>query len=360
MARIKYVAKTFKPDTMRVIEQANTICAQYARHGLTLTLRQLYYQFVARGLLNNEQREYKRLGDILNDARMAGQMDWDYLVDRTRNLVALPHWDNPVDIVEAGARSYRTDRWAQQPCRMEVWIEKDAGIGVIEGVCHRNDVPYFSCRGYTSVSEIWAGAQRIRRHLEAGQDVVVLHIGDHDPSGLDMSRDVEERLRVFIDGDHDRATSSQLIEELTAEVGRREVLATWQAMDPIEQSRRFRAARRALGADGWGEVSVRRIALNLDQVRMYDPPPNPAKSSDARYRRYVQETGLDESWELDALDPLVLQDLIQDAIDEHRDADSWAASTERMEADRGLLTETAERWDEVMALLATDGQDERP
>lgn len=351
MARIKYIDKTFKPDTLRVIGQANQICAEYARHGLTLTLRQLYYQFVARGLLVNEQKEYKRLGDILNDARMAGRMDWDYLVDRTRNLVALPHWDDPVDIIEATAHSYRTDRWAQQPLRMEVWIEKDAGIGVIEDVCRRNDVPYFSCRGYTSVSEIWAGAQRIRRYLESGQDVVVLHIGDHDPSGLDMSRDIEDRLRLFIDKDQEHAVTDRLIETLTAEVGADEVLATWQALDEDEQHNRALATRRALGGDGWGEVTVRRIALNFDQIERYNPPPNPAKSTDARYRRYVRDTGLDESWELDALDPLVLQDLIQDAIDEVRDADSWQQATDRMETDRELLTRTAQHWPDVVAFL---------
>jgi hypothetical protein len=353
MARIQYVNKNFKPTTLRVIRQANQICAEYAGQDLTLTLRQLYYQFVARGLLPNEQKEYDRLGAILNDARMAGLMDWDYLVDRTRNLVALPHWDDPTDIVEAVAHSYRTDRWARQPGRLEVWIEKDAGIGVIEGVCRRNDVPYFSCRGYTSVSEVWAGAQRLRTYLESGQDVVVLHIGDHDPSGLDMSRDIEERLRLFIDRDQQRAITAGIVKQLSAEVGAEQVAATWQAMSGADQRALINRHRRALGADGWGELTVRRIALNLDQVQRYNPPPNPAKSTDARYRRYVRDTGLDESWELDALDPVVLQDLIQDAIDEVRDAESWAEATDQMERDRTLLAQAARRWNDVVDFLAT-------
>jgi len=301
MARIAYIDKNFKGESLDMIQQANAICAEYDAQGLTLTLRQLYYQFVARGLLANRQQNYKRLGSILNDARMAGKMDWDYLVDRTRNLSSLAHWDSPAEIIDAVANQYRTDLWQHQPTRVEVWIEKDAGIGVIEGVCERNDVPYFSCRGYTSVSEIWSASQRLGRYTY-NQDVVILHIGDHDPSGIDMSRDIEDRLRLFIH--HDFGTSRGL--------------------------------------------EVRRIALNYDQVQQYNPPPNPAKQTDARFQRYVEDTGLYESWELDALDPVILQDLIQEQIDGVKDDDLWVEHQNAMFRERDTLQAVSSHWGEVV------------
>lgn len=338
MARICYQQKSFNPAHREIIDAANSICAEYAGQGLTLTLRQLYYQFVARDLLPNQQSEYKRLGVILNDARMAGEMDWDYLIDRTRNVVAPPHWANPADLLAKATAAYRTDLWAGQHQRVHVWVEKDAAIGVIEGVCDVNSVPYFSCRGYTSVSELWAAAQRIRYDIENGDRVTILHVGDHDPSGLDMSRDIDDRLRLFIVKDW---------------------LATWGLGMPrpvtvgaIKQHmREHMRARGGTISDDQGPWRIKRIALNRDQVDRYGPPPNPAKTTDARFRRYVDETGLSESWELDALDPVVLQGLIQDEIERVRDDATWAASYAAMEEDRMTLNELVAQWERVSRSL---------
>lgn len=342
MARITYTPKKFKPDTLAVIQQANAICAQYAAQNLSLTLRQLYYQFVARGLLPNKQSEYKRLGSILNDARMAGAMDWDYLVDRTRNLVELLHFNDPADRIQHAARAYRTDLWEPQHRRVEVWIEKDAAIGVIEAVCQTNDVPYFSCRGYTSVSEIWAGAQRLGEYIRAGEAVTILHIGDHDPSGIDMSRDIEKRLHTFITQDWLDADPNQTFMGAgmgggTFEVTHDEVIDDMQStlddpsLDPFE---------------------IKRIALTYAQVLQYAPPPNPAKQTDARYQQYVRDTGLTDSWELDALDPVDLQNLVQDEIDLIRDQQTWDDAVDEQEDERALLTKTSRHWPDVAAFVA--------
>lgn len=293
MPVIAYIDKTFTLKSLAVIAKANEICADYQRQGFDLTLRQLYYQFVARGLLPNKDTEYKRLGQIINDARLAGLLDWRYIVDRTRNLRDLAHWQTPGGVLDSAAYGYRTDRWASQPYRVEVWIEKDALVGVIAGVCNRLDVPFFSCRGYTSQSELWGAAQRLIRHGKDGQDTVVIHLGDHDPSGIDMTRDIGDRLALFGAG-----------------------------------------------------ATVRRIALNMDQVRHYQPPPNPAKLTDARATGYIARHG-DQSWELDALDPATLDALIDATIREYRDDTLWDRDTAAMETDRDLLTSVARRWNEV-------------
>jgi hypothetical protein len=111
MPRIRYVDKNFGQAALEVIREANAIIAEYAAQGYDLTLRQLYYQFVSRDLLPNWQSEYKRLGDIINDARLAGLVDWEAIVDRIRNIRALPHWSDPAAIVQAAAGSFAVDKW---------------------------------------------------------------------------------------------------------------------------------------------------------------------------------------------------------------------------------------------------------
>lgn len=264
-----FIERTFRADIMEKIQTADAICKEYMAQGFSLTLRQLYYQFVARGLIPNSLREYKNLGNAVNDGRLAGLIDWESIEDRTRGLERNPHWDDPHDALTAVAEAFAIDKWERQPRRVEVWIEKDALVGVIEPACEDLDVPYFSCRGYSSQSEQWRAAKRFERYRRAGQDVVVLHLGDHDPSGLDMTRDNEQRLFL-------------------------------------------------LGAD----ITVRRIALNMNQIEEHSPPPNPTKLTDSRATDYVARWGL-ESWELDALDPTMIDSLIRAEVERLRDEDVW-------------------------------------
>ena len=298
-----FIDKKFAASSVAIIEQANRIISEYAAQGFKLTLRQLYYQFVARDLIDNTQRSYKRLGNIISEARMAGRVDWNAIEDRTRNLETNPHWDDPAAIIRAAARSFRIDKWENQSCRVEVWIEKEALIGVVERICRRLDVDFFACRGYVSQSEQWAAGKRFAEYRERGQDVVVLHLGDHDPSGLDMTRDNDVRLALFARED----------------------------------------------------VTVRRLALNFDQIEDFGPPPNPAKLTDSRYETYFARYG-SESWELDALDPRVIQELIGAAVTEYRDEDAWRAMTDRENDEREQLSVVTQRWADVVAYLDDDAE----
>lgn len=282
-----FIEKKFKAETRVVIDQANGIIDEYRAAGYTLTLRQLYYQFVARDLIPNTQRSYKRLGSIINDGRMAGYIDWDAIEDRTRNLERNAHWRSPADGIQSLRDQYRIDMWSNQPNRVEVWIEKEALIGVIEGVCTELDVPYFACRGYVSQSEQYRAGLRARSfYNRASQDTVILHFGDHDPSGIDMTRDNYDRLRTF--------------------------------------------------AGYRGKPRVVRVALNMDQVHEYRPPPNPAKVTDSRFEGYRREFG-DESWELDALEPSVIDALIREHVDAYRDEAKWAVREEHLADDIATL-----------------------
>lgn len=311
--RIAYETWNPRGKALDIVEKANAVCREYKRQGYDLTLRQLYYQFVSRDWIPNTPQSYKNLGEIINRARLAGLLDWDYIVDRTRSLKSVSHWDEPEDIIDSAAASYRIDKWTTQPVRIEIWIEKEALAGVVERVAARNDVAFFSCRGYPSQSETWAAAQRHRRYIQNGQDVVVLHLGDHDPSGLDMTRDIRERLQTFISGDLVRMG--------------------------------FKGGH-FIGA----KHRVFRIALNMDQIEQYDPPPNPAKLTDARATDYVERFGY-ESWELDALEPAILDDLIQESIDEFKDADKYAERQEQESRERSLLASVSDRWTDVVELI---------
>jgi hypothetical protein len=302
MPLIEYVAKEFSNEHLAVIGQANLIIERYRRAGFDLTIRQLYYQFVAAGLIPNEERSYKRIIDIMGQARLAGLVDWEAIVDRTRNLARLPHWDNPADIVRDDSKLFHLDRWDNQAARVEVWCEKEALAGVLERVCTPLDVPYFSCRGYASLSEMWAAAERLIEYQERGQQPVILYLGDHDPSGIDMTRDITERLVV-----------------------------TFGATD----------------------AEVVRLALNMDQIRQFNPPPNPAKLSDSRASGYIARFG-PESWELDAMNPTDIANLIESEIRRHMDEDLYDEKVREEAAARQELATIADNYEAARAAACGD------
>jgi hypothetical protein len=282
-----------------IIEQANGIIEGYLSQGFKLTLRQLFYQFGSRDLLENMVPNYKLLGRVLRNARDGGLVDWDAIEDRTREVNTHSSWESPSDIIFSAAHSYREDPWAEQQYRPEVWIEKDALLGVIEGVCTEYRVPYFAHRGNNSQTLQYEAGKRFAEYLDQGQIPLVLHLADHDPNGIDMTRDNRDRLAIYTRAD----------------------------------------------------VEVRRIALNLDQVQQYNPPPNFAKESDTRYDSYVAQFSTTECWELDALDPTVIADLIRTEIEELIDQDLWQEAMSNEEDSRKLLNRVSKNWTRVRILV---------
>lgn len=297
MTKIAYIDKRFSTKSLPLIIQANNIIVDYQAQGYVLTLRQLFYQFVSRALLENTESNYNRLGSIINDARLAGLVDWEVIEDRTRGIEETSHWNDPSDIIESAAKSYHMDKWDGQVHRVECWIEKEALAGVFSGACEELDIPYLACRGYVSQSEMWRAANRLKKHEKNGCKTHILHFGDHDPSGIDMTRDIEDRLRIF-------------------------------------------------GCD----TTVERLALNFDQVEKHKPPPNPAKTTDSRFQSYLSKFG-SESWELDALEPKLLTSLIKTSTTYYRNEKLWTKMRKLEEKGRSLLDKASARWEEVADLL---------
>ena len=300
MAHEIYVPRRFNSKARKTIRQANAIIEEYRANGFVLTVRQLYYQFVDRKIIDNNLKEYKRLQELLSVARLAGQIDWAMIEDRTRNLIDWPKSKSPIEAMTAIAEGYRTDLWAGQPRRVEVWIEKEALVGVVEQAAWDYRVPYYACRGNNSQSEAWRAGKRFNRYLRSEQKVVVLHLGDHDPNGIDMTRDNRDRIDIFT-----RA-----------------------------------------GTD----IELRRIALNMDQIDELSLPPNPTKEADSRTARYRDEYG-DRSWELDALSPTYIDNLIRRHIEPLVDREAWSRVEAREAEVQAQLGAIARRYDE-MAYLA--------
>lgn len=297
MSTETFITRRFSADSLAIIETANRICDDYRRQGFNLTLRQVYYQFVARDLLPNSQKSYKRLGSIINDARLAGLMDWSFIQDRTRSVRGgFGGYLNPGEFIESMVEGYTEPIWKGQDFRPEVWVEKDALVDVIGQACRATRTPYFSCRGYVSQSEMYDAAKRFETRRRQGRTPVVIHLGDHDPSGIDMTRDIRDRLELM----------------------------------------------------SWGHVEVRRIALNMDQIEQYGPPPNPAKLTDSRGTAYVEEYG-DDSWELDALEPRVLTSLIAETLEEFIDRDLMDERLEHEQDQVDRMQILADRWTEIDA-----------
>lgn len=297
--KIKYTNWNPKTESLRLVKQANEIISEYAEHGLTLTLRQLYYQFVSRDWIENTERSYKNLGNVITNARNAGLISWEAIEDRNREHNN--HWSREDDLKIIKDLPYyiRFDQWRRQENYVEVWVEKEALGNVIEKACSPLLVPFMSCKGYLSASEAWRAGQRIDEMERAGKKCTIIHLGDHDPSGIDMTRDNQSRVSLY-----------------------------GNTLD----------------------CEVRRIALNMNQVDEYAPPPNPAKLSDSRAKEYVKQFGR-ESWELDALEPQILIDLITDEVKPLIDWEIWdEVSTQEREV-RNRLRKLGYNWDHVSDLL---------
>lgn len=278
----------FRGDSIARIAQCNQIITAYQARNMKLTLRQLYYQLVSRAIIENSEKSYKKLGNLISDARLAGLMDWAAIEDRVRVPKAANEWDSVKDLVEAAVHGYRLPRWEGQDNYVELWVEKDALAGVLWPIAHEFHVTLMVNKGYSSQSAMFESAARFRvRGHRKNKKSVLLYLGDFDPSGEDMVRDIRDRLAMF-----------------------------------------------------GQNVDVRKLALTWEQVEQYTPPPNPAKVSDPRAARYIQQHG-DESWEVDALPPEVLTQIITDELRTLVDQEMVDEIMEREERDKEQLREAA-------------------
>lgn len=282
--REQFITKDFSAKSAETISFVLRILDEYRKQGYRLSLRQLYYQLVARDYIENSIRSYKNLGNLVSNARLAGIVDWEMIEDRNRDTVIPQHWESPGEILETASKAFRIDKWRDQPYHIEVMVEKDALSGVLEPVCRALDIGITANKGYSSSSTMYEIGKRIETKISEKKQICVFYLGDHDPSGIDMTRDVTDRLRLF---SYDR------------------------------------------------HLEVVRLALNWEQIIKWRPPENPAKETDARFAGYARLFG-NSSWELDAIEPANLAKLVTDAVLALRDEKLWDAAVSE---ERGMRIE---------------------
>lgn len=298
MSKEAFKDVNFRQQSLEMLDLCNSIIDLYQGQGLRLTLRQLYYQLVTRNAITNNERSYKNLGKLVSQGRLAGEIDWEAIEDRLRTPQQVTEWRSPADIMNAVMESYTLPRWANQPAYVELWCEKDALAGVLLPITQQYHVTLMVNRGYSSLSAMKEAAERLEVAEDARKDrIIILYIGDQDPSGEDMVRDVEDRL----------------------------ILLT----------------REQIG------IEVIKLAITEDQVAQYNPPPNPTKLSDSRAEAYIAKFG-DSSYEADALPPDVLAGVVRGTIEQYIDQDRWREVIDQEEDHKRLLEQAR---DEVMRLI---------
>ncbi len=267
-----------------LVRTVNDVIAQYDE---PLTLRQIYYRLVAKMIIPNTINEYKGLSRHLVKARELGAVDYTRIEDRTRSTIGGDSSFNTMeeylkfklDQLFKSHKYLNLNMWDNQKVKIEVWVEKDALSRTVSSVTNRYNIRTCPSKGYPSFSYVKDAAKRLQK---AKQDrIIIIYMGDHDPSGRDIPRDLESRLIRY----------GVPYEKLTVDV----------------------------------------IALTVDQIEEHNLPPAPAKRSDARFQKFMAETGSDDVVELDALEPPILQAILKKAISGYIDSDLW---NERLAVER--------------------------
>jgi len=271
------------PSYEEVVAAALEVFEQY---DTALTLRQLYYRLVSRHLFENTVNSYKRLSRLMVRAREERAVPVNCLEDRSRRVLgrgdtgyksATDFLKKRVASLKESYKDFRMPMWVDQPFNLLISLEKDALSRLVSDEANKYYIRTFPTRGYPSFTYVSRMASYIRNRLK-GKPTVVLYFGDFDPSGIDIERDLGERLQKY----------------------------------------------------GAGEFKVRRIALTKEQIMQYSLPPMPVKKSDARAPSFVSNFG-EETVELDALEPNVLKLLVHRSVADHIDLMAWKRKEDEIE-----------------------------
>lgn len=351
--------KVWVADKYRICAVIQQVVTKYAKEGYKLSLRQLYYQLVSMDEIPNHLKVYKKVSSIVDDMRYSGHINWDSIEDRGR----VPHLEysvgNVPEALKDTADYYKRNRQEGQENLIEIWTEKDAISGILKPVTNKFHVRLCINKGYSSSTAMYRSYARFVKAINEGKKVVLLYFGDHDPSGLDMVRDIEDRITKFI------CTGKRLkLED--------EIKEWWDDFDAVfDLDQEYHEAVRVLVQSAEGKeykqatlrnaavkynyykhkefikendlFKVVHIGLTMDQIEKYNPPPNPAKSTDPRHGWYKREHG-DESWEVDAIEPSIMQDIVETSVLEYLDLDKYNEVVSEEEKEREEIREIIESY----------------
>ena len=223
-----------------------------------VTVRQIFYRLSTLDVVPKSEQGYQAVSRLCTLMRRNGEIPYSYFSDHTR-WVRRPTTHNTIqDALQETAHIYRKALWQDQAVVCEIWIEKEALTGVVYEVTSEFDVPLVPVRGYPSVTLLQAAAEQINTASRFGKKYHIFYFGDYDPSGVDIFRNISERLHEF---------SPQ------------------------------------------ADLFISRPAVTEKQIREMQLPSRPTKKSDTRSKGFG-----DESVELDAINPDKLREIVRDCI----------------------------------------------
>jgi len=257
-----------------------------------MSVRQVFYQLTTQGVIEKTEKEYKHtVIRLLGEMRLNDELPFSWIADNSRWMRKPDTHSSLKAMLDITASTYRRALWIDQEDYVEIWLEKEALSGVIYSVTDRWDVPLMVTRGYPSLTFLHEAAECIE---EECRPVYLYYLGDWDPSGLDIARNVQERLEEF-------------------------------AFD--------------------AEIHFERIAVTPEQVEQWSLPTRPTKQTDTRSRRF---TGA--SVELDAIPPNKLRELVNDCIEQHVDGEALEKTRIAEASERKLL----DNWEEIIGNAAPE------
>jgi hypothetical protein len=259
-----------------------------AKAAQPITGRGIGYKLFTAGLIDSMARnEMQRVYRLLKEAREQGEIPWSWVVDETRAIERVPTWDDPTEYARCVAQSYRRDFWNQQPHRVQVWSEKGTVRGVLGPVLNRYAVGFLPVHGFSSATAAHDIAED-----DDGRPLVILYVGDFDPSGLFMSEvDLPARFDRY-NGDH---------------------------------------------------IALKRIALTTKQLTGLPSFPATDKRKDPRFKWFRANHG-SRCWELDAMDPRDLRTCVEKAIKKLIEPVAWKRCETINKAEQESLKTIIAKW----------------
>ncbi len=222
------------------------------------TLRGVFYVLESAGIVEKSEAGYRMVARLSGSMRLSGELPFQWLADNTRFTLLHDSFNNMVDFLDHAQKLYRRDLLATSEVYIEIWTEKDAIASLLSDAAGHFDVPVFVNRGYPSLTYLYNSAMNI---ANIGKPCYIYYFGDSDPSGKDIERVTEKRLREF-------APSA--------------------------------------------EIHFERAAVNDDQIRLLNLHTRPPKKSDPRNNNYSGPIV-----EVDAVRADILQDICMERIAQH-------------------------------------------
>jgi hypothetical protein len=254
-----------------------------------ITGRGIGYKLFVRNLIDSMSRhDMNGVYRLLKEAREEGIIPWEWIVDETRELEKVAAWNNPTSFVRTMGNSYRREFWQRQPIRIEVWSEKGTVRGLLRPTLDQYGVGFRPVHGFSGATAVHDVADDNDR-----RPLIIIYVGDYDPSGMCMSEiDLPKRFEKY-GGDH---------------------------------------------------VSIKRIAIVQDDCTPELPSFSASdKSKDPRYKWFTSNFGT-RCWELDAMDPPVLRSRVEEAIKEHIEWQQWNRDVLINEAEQKSLRTVLDGW----------------